>query len=359
MTAVVSQPSHLAPGQALLNVVPSAPLDPGSLVFSIEQPPRGFLQELGGTPWGTTHTWLRSSAVSATPQGVDMVLGPEHTWNLRANVTYVLRLRDAATSEPLVERVAWKAIRMPSQPPRPLAPLPTAAAAPPPVLVVEPPPIQPPPATPAPTLIVPTPQPTRSRVPRGLIAGLVLVLLLAGGAAWFFLLMPHGAAIATNPPPTAPSNTPAAPVGPLGVQSARAFLQSSPDAAAAYGEARKYAQDGSPDALQGALLLLTRAADQGSGPADTALGRMYDPATFSAKTSAMKAPDVDKAALWYQRAAKADDPEGWFRLGVLNLSGRAAGPDMGPEQGVRDLQRAADLGYRGAKEELDKLKAAR
>jgi hypothetical protein len=32
---------------------------------------------------------------------------------------------------------------------------------------------------------------------------------------------------------------------------------------------------------------------------------------------------------------------------------------MGPEQGVRDLQRAADLGYRGAKEELDKLKAAR
>ena len=145
------------------------------------------------------------------------------------------------------------------------------------------------------------------------------------------------------------------------MQSARAFLQNSPDAAADYGEARKYLQDGSPDALQGALLLLTRAADQGSGAADTALGRMYDPATFSTKTSAMKAPDVDKAALWYQRATKADDPEGWFRLGVLNLQrGRAAGPDMGPEQGVCATSSARPIWAMAApRKNLDKLKAAR
>jgi hypothetical protein len=351
MTALVSQPSNLAPGQALVNVVPQSPLDPASLVFSIEQPPRGFLQELGDTPWGTTHTWLRSNAVTASGQGIDIVLGPEQTWNLRANVTYVLRLRDAVTSEPLVERIAWKAIRMPSQPPQPVTPLPAAPQAVPP-LVVEPPP-EPPHEEPVVAPIAPAVVTPRKGLNWALVAGAVIALLLVGGAAAYFLSMPHGAAVATNPPP-APANA-----GPPGVQSARAFLQKSPDAAAAYAEAQKYLQDGSPDAVQGALLLLTRAADQGSGPADTALGRMYDPATFATKTSAMKAPDVDKAALWYRRATEADDPEGWFRLGELNLKGQASGPGMGPEQGVRDLQRAAALGYPGAKEELDNLKATR
>ena len=125
--------------------------------------------------------------------------------------------------------------------------------------------------------------------------------------------------------------------------------------AAAYGEAERYMAAGTPDAVQGAMLIYGYAWEAGSGPSATAIGRMYDPDTFDAKKSAFPAPDAEKALLWYQRAAEKSDPEGLYRLGKLLLSGRIEQPGLGPEQGVRDLELAAQLGYAAAKTELGKL----
>jgi TPR repeat protein len=183
----------------------------------------------------------------------------------------------------------------------------------------------------------------------------LLLLLAACVLAWFYLKRtpsPGTPVQAEAMPPPMPSTA----VLVLGAASARAYLQAGQIAPDSYAEAQRYLKDGSPDALQGALVLLGRAADAGSGPAQTALGRMYDPDTFSPQTSAMKAPDPEKALLWYQRAAKSNDPEGLYRLGKLLLSGRASAPGLGPEQGAADLKRAADLGYKDAQAEIDRLR---
>ena len=357
MRAEVSQPPVLAPGFALVTVTDVPALDPASLVFSVEQPPRGFLQELGAAPWGTTHAWLRpsSASVGEDGQGLALTLGPEHTWNLRPNVTYILRLRDAARTEPFALRIAWKGIRMPSQPPQKLSDLPQPK-------VEEKPPVVPPvgavtepvketPKEPAKELV---PDPVPRRVNKLLwIALAVLLLLGLGGGAWF-MLHRKPAEVVTKPEPPPPQPSPSE--GPLGAATARAYLQKTPASSEIYTEAQRYLKDGSPEALQGGLILLTRAADAGSGPAQTAIGRMYDPDTFTPQTSAMKAPDPDKALLWYQRAAQSNDPEGLYRLGKLLMSGHASAPGLGPEQGVTALQRAAELGSKDAQQELDKLR---
>lgn len=350
MPVEVSQPPSLAPGQALLTVTGADVPEGATLTFAVEQPSRGFLQDVDGTAspgaaWGTTQTWLRpagTNPLSDGSRGVELLLGPEQTWHLRPNVTYLLRLRDEGHPEPLEFRVAWKAIRMPSEPP-------TAVSVPPvppqpPTVGPEPPlePQQPPEEQPAPP---PPPPPPRDPTPRwrrfAWAIGALVLLAGAGGGIWF-----------ARHQPSVSSDKHELPLTPA---SARTYLQAAQDAPKIYDEAQRYLHAGTPDAVQGALVLLTRAAKGGSGPAETALGRMYDPDTFSPATSAMKAPDPDKALLWYQRAATANDPEGLYRLGKLLMSGRVSVPGLGPEQGTADLQRAAALGSAEAKAELDKL----
>lgn len=352
MPVEVSQPPSLAPGQALLTVTGADVLEGATLTFAVEQPSRGFLQDVDGTAspgaaWGTTQTWLRpagTNALSDGSRGVELLLGPEQTWHLRPNVTYLLRLRDAGHPEPLEFRVAWKAIRMPSEPP-------TAAPAPPPPPTAGPQPSppsppQPPPPPPSP-LPPPPPGPVREPTPLwrrfAWAIGALIVLAGTGGGLWF-----------TRHQPSVPPEVHELPLTPA---SARTYLQAAQETPKIYDEAQRYLHAGTPDAVQGALVLLTRAAKGGSGPAETALGRMYDPDTFSPASSAMKAPDPDKALLWYQRAAAANDPEGLYRLGKLLMSGRVSVPGLGPEQGAADLQRAAALGSAEAKAELDKLGA--
>jgi hypothetical protein len=354
MRAEVSQPPGLGPGFALVTVKEAPPLDPGSLEFSVENPPRGFLQESLEPPWGTTHAWLKPGAAIAGPDGLELTLGPERTWSMRPNVTYVLRLKDAATASPSIVRIAWKPIRMPSQPPERL---PTSV----PNLAVDTVAAMPPPSeaargadalketTPAPPISAQ--QPGRKPL-RIALASLALLLLAGAGAAvWFVTRDKPTEIIATKP-----ASVPEAAVGPLGPATARAFLRASPSADASYTEAARYMKDGSPEALQGALVLLSQAADNGSAPAQTALGRMYDPDTFAAGKSAMKAPDAEKALLWYERAAKSSYPEGLYRLGKLLMSGRASAPGLGPEQGATSLQRAAELGSTEAQAEINQLK---
>nr|WP_294509960.1 hypothetical protein [uncultured Rhodopila sp.] len=360
MRAELNQPPVLQPGFALVTIREAPELDPGSLTFSVESPSRGFLQELSDTPWGTTHAWLTPASAIAGADGLELTMGPECTWFLQPNVTYVLRLRDAGRSDPLKLRMAWKAIRMPSQPPRALPKLSPGQT------VTEEAPLQPTRAdaditestvVPRPAILEPIktdiePTPVAGRGNRPALIGLVaLVLVLAAGGAAWFMLRPKD-----TPPPAAPTPAPQA-EGPLGAASARAFVQTTTGSQETYAEAQRYLKNGSPEALQGALILLNRAADGGSGPAQTAIGEMYDPDTFGPQTSAMKAPDTDKALLWYSRAAKSNDPEGLYRLGKLLMSGRASAPGLGPEQGVADLQRAAELGSKPAQAEIDKLRA--
>lgn len=357
MRAEASQPPTLGPGFALVTIKEAPELDPSTLAFSVENPPRGFLQETLDPPWGTTHAWLSPASAIMGPDGLELTLGPERTWSMRPNVTYVLRLRDSGTPAPLVLRIAWKGIRMPSQPPQKLPERAAMSAA---DLVVEPPATAPAVTEPnrkvEPTVVEPPkpeakpePEPRWRNRLKFIVLGLLLLLMGAGTAAWFLLQPKPPHDVAVSPEPSRPG-------GPLGPASARAFRPTAPGPDASYAEAKRYLKDGSPDALQGALILLSGAADTGSGPAQTALGRMYDPDTFTPQTSAMRAPDPEKALLWYQRAAKSNDPEGLYRLGKLLISGRAAAPGLGPEQGAANLQRAADLGSNEARDEIDKLR---
>jgi hypothetical protein len=367
MRAEVSQPPTLAPGFALVTVMDPPELDPPTIAFSVENPPRGFLQEGLDPAWGTTHAWLSPASAIAGVEGLELTLGPERTWFMRPNVTYVMRLRDAGSTAPVMLRIAWKGIRMPSDPPQQL---PKQPPAPPPPLVDQHPvdqPLAPPPQGPkleAPVVEPPPaviePQPDHRSGRRLVFAGLgLLVLLCVAVGAWYALHSrpPDKVVAAPGPaPPSGPLSPPASPSGPLSPPAARAFLQNSPSSDATYAEAQRYLKDGSPDALQGSLILLSRAADAGNGSAQTALGRMYDPDTFTPQTSAMKAPDSDKALLWYRRAATSNDPEGLYRLGMLLMSGHAAAPGLGPEQGAADLQRAAELGNSDARAAIDKLR---
>jgi hypothetical protein len=355
----ISQPPELPPGYALLTLSPPLEGPPEGLEFSIEQPPRGYLQAYGQTPWGTTHAWLKPFALATGPAGLGLTLGPDHTWNLKPNVTYVLRLRRPGSAEPVsLQRMAWRAIRMPSQAPQTLpelAPLQARRPEPEPEPVVktlpESPPVTTLPERAKPQVLETTPTrvPSKRKTWPWIVLA-VLVLLGAGGGAWFALW--HKPLVPVPPPPPAQPQE-----GPADTPTARDFLKTSPSTEAAYTEAQRYLKKATPDSLQGALVLLNHAATAGSGPAATKIGRMYDPDGFDPKASAMKAPDPDKALLWYQRAAQANDPEGLYRLGKLLMSGHAEAPGLGPEQGAADLQRASQLGYQPAQQEIDKLHA--
>jgi len=317
MRAEVNQPPTLGPGFALITVKEAPPLDPATLSFSVEHPPRGFLQETVEPAWGTTHAWLKPNSAIVTSDGLELTLGPERTWPMRPHVTYVLRLQDASSPTPVAARIAWKAIRMPSQPPeRVVAPAPpaaddTGAVAPGPASAAEPESTIPGPIAP-PLESPPKPQ-QRGFRPMAPVPLLLLLLVSGGAAAWFFTHDKPPPGVVSEPPPVPPMPDVTGDK-PLDPAAARAFLQTTPSGNATYAEAERYLKDGSPDALQGALILLSRAAESGSAAAETALGRMYDPDTFAPDKSAMKAPDSSKALLWYERAAKSNDREGLYRL---------------------------------------------
>ena len=84
-----------------------------------------------------------------------------------------------------------------------------------------------------------------------------------------------------------------------------------------------------------------------------AIGKMYDPFTFSRETSALPAPNANEARDAYRVAAEAKIAEAQFLLGRLLSSGKTDDSD-GPERGVHWLQQAADQGYDEAKKALPK-----
>ena len=330
MTAELSQPSSLAAGVALVTLGSAGALDPASARFSLQRISGLFLQAggAGDDAWGRNPVWLVPSSASRTPSGgLELTLTPRQTLHVPPNQTYSLVVTDASQRE-ILDRIVWHALRQPSEP-EPQTEAMAGAGEP---MIVEPDR-----ATKDGGEAIRDPDDGKGRKHRRWIvsAAAAAGVLVLGACGWF-LSHRNRPAIAT-----------AAPAAPLGPQAARTYLGRHPTADATLAEAQTYLRNGSEDARQGALLLLTRAASEGGGAADTAIGRMYDPNGFSAATSAMAAPDRDKALLWYQRGAERNDPEALYRAGRL----LAADPASAAE-GNRDLERAAELGNADAKKEV-------
>lgn len=368
MASQVSQPDTFKRGEALVTVSNARDLDLASLRVAIGQAQTGrFLQGRIDEPWTTTKTWFGARRAELKDDVLSFVLEPAQTWNLKVGVTYQLHLQDASSSGPRTERLPWRRIRLDVTPPvdgdkapRPVQ-QPTAES---PEQSKKPEQEQNPnagassgsgSAVRGPDAGEREATSTERKTDRSsrkwtLLAALVFVLfVIAGFAYWKFV---------PTPTPVATQQQ-AAPPAVATIDSARTYVQGQHTADEALKEARRYMKAGSSEAIQGACLVFDDAWKLGSGPAATAMGRMYDPSTFKPSASCMPAADPEKALLWYQRAADKNDPEGLYRLGMLLLSGRIDEPGLGPEQGVRDLQRAASLDNTDAKAQLAKLNAAK
>jgi TPR repeat protein len=66
-----------------------------------------------------------------------------------------------------------------------------------------------------------------------------------------------------------------------------------------------------------ARLFYERAADLGSAPAATALGKTYDPAFLASIATSGVKPNPDLAAGWYRKGAALGDNEAESRLGMI------------------------------------------
>jgi len=131
---------------------------------------------------------------------------------------------------------------------------------------------------------------------------------------------------AAPPPPVAPApQQPQAaaspPPAPAPVATAQAQAQAEPirelspnDIAALVRRAQELLASGD---LQGARLLLTRAADAHDARAALLLAKTFDPTASRQFSAADAGPDVDQARNWYQRAMEWGSPEAQRQLDAL------------------------------------------
>lgn len=89
--------------------------------------------------------------------------------------------------------------------------------------------------------------------------------------------------------------------------------------------------------LQSALYWLQESARNGSGPAASLLGQLYDIGELLEK-------DEIKAAEWFQLGVNLKDPTSQHKLGLYHISGRG-GLNKDIEKGINLLKSSADQGY--------------
>lgn len=99
--------------------------------------------------------------------------------------------------------------------------------------------------------------------------------------------------------------------------------------------------------LEPARQLFQQAVQLGGAQAAVALGRMYDPETWSAAASPAPAADWETAVYWYETAARAGDVAGL--LGAGRLLCREAKSDIERRQGLKYLREAETKGAAEAK----------
>lgn len=338
MPSKLEQTLQMPGGRADLRVAGAPKIDRATLELAITKPDAtGTIRYLNPSkphdPWSTATHWLKPSLAR---DGNDLVfeLDGDVTAHLLPYAPYELLLRDGGGARH-VDRFTGIALRGVSSASAPITP--QAAPAPPPA-----PPLPPPPENTAPLvaepILPPAPPSPKSRWPFWTAAA-ALVFVLTAGLGWYLWLRPASVTSATMSAET-----------PVTLEEARRVLATEPPPAEALARAQAHAAKGE---LQGAFLLYRYAAEKGDMGASIALAAMYDPATYSAQTSPLPAPNPTEAARWYEPAAQAGQAEAQYRLGMLLKSGATADLD-GPEKGVAWLRKAADQGYGPAQEELKK-----
>jgi hypothetical protein len=135
---------------------------------------------------------------------------------------------------------------------------------------------------------------------------------------------------------------------PQDLTSCRGWLQGNPPAV----DARQLAQQlSAAGRMPDCQLLLSRyAANQGDREGARIMGLMSDPATWTANSSALPAPDASAAERWYRLAAGSGDVESQYRLGILLKSGQPAADRQA--EAIHWLRKAAEAGHAASKREL-------
>jgi len=358
MPVRISQPPEFPGGRVLVRVDGAPAINPSALNIAIrrgEGPEERYLDpRVPKNPWSPSKFDFPPINPVATGGAVLFELDHSVTYHMTANMTFVLRLVDGDAGSAHEERAVWTGVRrlrseLPegwTPPPAPVqaTPEPQATLAPPPpeAVIVEPE-----------DRIRPTESPAEPSARTGINpliwVGLALALLIAGGVGWWLTRE------ATPDQPTPSAETPSTPATPpatvdLSVDGARKFLTGTPDPGLSFQRAKEFQ---AAKSLDGAFLLYRYAAQNGNVPAALAVGAMYDPASHSAETSPLPAPNATEASNWYRIAAEKGDSEGQFRLGRVLMSGKTDEPD-GPEKGVVWLRRAAEQGHSDAAAALPK-----
>lgn len=201
----------------------------------------------------------------------------------------------------------------------------------------------------------------KSRLPL-IAAGVLAALLAVGGGAYALLHKdksepaPTEQAVVQAPAQApaqaaAPASAPAAPSELNSREDVARFIATNPNPADAVTAAGTLAGKSKLDL---AMLVYQYASRAGSQDASVALAHMYDPETWSAKTSPMPQADAETAAYWYEPAAQAGNVEAQRRLGQILVDLNPSGFQR--DKGKEWLGKAAAAGDAKAKTALDAAK---
>ncbi|GAB3129161.1 sel1 repeat family protein [Novispirillum itersonii] len=200
--------------------------------------------------------------------------------------------------------------------------------------------IEPPLREEPPELIAPArdPLPEKPKSPLlPLLIGLLVLLILGGGAAWKFGLL--DSLLGGAKPAATDAQAPASAINTR--EDLARYLGGNPAAAEIITTAQDLTTRGKLDL---AMLAWQQASRQGSPEAGLALGKMYDPATWSAATSPLPQADAETAAFWYEPAAQAGNVEAQRRLGLVLKAMEPGGSGPQTDKAKEWLKKAADAG---------------
>lgn len=163
--------------------------------------------------------------------------------------------------------------------------------------------------------------PTERPASRFWLVALVLAVLVGVGAVavYRYVVAPRPGPQAAAPAPVAgaPPATPATPAAPAteGQRSVQDIVRAAANPGEIYDEAQKFKARGD---VQGMLLLLENAAEQGHARAMMDIARLYDPATFEAGKPFSHA-NPGQAAKFYRKAEAAGAAEAKPALDALHI----------------------------------------
>ncbi|VUX45426.1 hypothetical protein DF3PA_120028 [Candidatus Defluviicoccus seviourii] len=187
------------------------------------------------------------------------------------------------------------------------------------------------------------PEPQRRRWMLALIPAVLVLSVAAVAGSWYACLIPI--------PGLVPARCTAESAAETAQPSAEApAAVASPSSCAGLGadECIRLAETAlSEKRLEPARQLFQQAVQLGGAQAAVALGRMYDPETWSAAASPAPAADWETAVYWYETAARAGDGAGL--LGAGRLLCREAKSDIERRQGLKYLREAETKGVAEAK----------